>query len=257
MRSAVVAGPGLAASADPEDRESGCDGQQLLVGGVGRNVLEEHADLPLPALEVRAQHRVLVLVGEFGGGEPLGPAAHPELTTPGDAQVTHPLRLAARGDQEPVTVQGQQIHRRAPPLAAGAPSHVQDAGSHDADPGAGHGLDSSVKDVHGEATWLHVAGRWVGAHYLHSLARALLLSKSNVARKGRRSQEQCSRFRLAHATGEEATDEQAATWRAAVTRGVAGRPGHAGWPGRTRHCRSRPAGWGTRRRRSPAALWSP
>src|SRR5690606_27127035 len=51
---------GSAASAaaeagDPEDRVAGGDGEQLLVGGVGAEAVEERADLPLPAAQVGTQ----------------------------------------------------------------------------------------------------------------------------------------------------------------------------------------------------------
>jgi hypothetical protein len=45
----------------------GGDPPKLLVARVGSDAVEERADLPLPALEVGAQDRGLVVVGKLDG----------------------------------------------------------------------------------------------------------------------------------------------------------------------------------------------
>ena len=81
----------------------------LLVGRVRLlTPSKNRPDLPAPLAQVLAQHRRLVRVGHLGGGEALGPAAHPQLALAGGAHVAHPLGLAPRGDQValPSTVSG-------------------------------------------------------------------------------------------------------------------------------------------------------
>src|SRR5262249_34622716 len=79
---------------DLEHREPGGDRRHLGVGGVGADVLEEAADLPLPALQVGAEDRALLGVGQLVGFELLGPAADPQLAAlaarDGGPEVLHP-----------------------------------------------------------------------------------------------------------------------------------------------------------------------
>lgn len=70
--------------------------EQLGVGGIGPQTVEERACLHLPAAQVGPRDLELIAVGELLGEEP--PAAAPEGQ--GDpaaalAQIEHPLRVAA------------------------------------------------------------------------------------------------------------------------------------------------------------------
>src|SRR5262249_18622492 len=127
----------LRARGDPEDRVAGGDLQQLLLGRVGTDAVEEHPDLELPAPHVRAQQLRLLLVGQLGGGERLHAPTDPQLAAARRAHVTHPLRVAARRDQVPLALEREQVHRGAAPLPALAAAHVQDAAPPDADPEPG------------------------------------------------------------------------------------------------------------------------
>jgi len=71
--------PGSLVIGDPEDRVVRGDREQLVVGGVRADSLEEHPDFELPLLEVGAQHARPVLDRHLRGGEPLDPAADPQL----------------------------------------------------------------------------------------------------------------------------------------------------------------------------------
>ena len=48
---------------------SGAIRLELLVGGVGTDAVEEGADLPFPLLQVGAQQRGLLVLGDLGRGE--------------------------------------------------------------------------------------------------------------------------------------------------------------------------------------------
>jgi DSBA-like thioredoxin domain len=85
-----------------ERRVSGRYGPDLVVAGVWPCALEEDPDFCLPPSQVGAQHRYLLLVGEFAAAEALGAPAHPQLVTARGAQVAHPLGFAAGRDQEAV-----------------------------------------------------------------------------------------------------------------------------------------------------------
>src|SRR4029077_15530897 len=109
----------------PEHRVVGRDAPQLLVRRIGADAPEEHADLELPPPEVVAEDRHLFGVGDLDRLEGLHAAAHDQLPSARDADVPHPLRLAARRDEVLRAVAGQQVHGRAAPLARLAPSHAQ------------------------------------------------------------------------------------------------------------------------------------
>src|SRR5438270_14091253 len=101
---------------------------QLLVGGSRADAFEEDAHLDRPALEVRAQDRhLLALVEHLGCAEALRARADQQAALPARAQVAHPLRVPARGDEILLALQAQQVDGRAPRLAARAPAHLQHA----------------------------------------------------------------------------------------------------------------------------------
>ena len=126
QQAAAAVPPVRARLGDPEDRVTGRDLQQLGLGSVRADPVEEHADLELPALEVGPQHARLVRVGELGGGERLGAAAHPQLAAAGGTHVAHPLRLAAGRDQVTLAVQRQRVDRGGAPLPRLAPADGED-----------------------------------------------------------------------------------------------------------------------------------
>src|SRR5580658_951090 len=84
---------------DQEYRVARSDFEQLGVGGVRGNPVEEHPDLHLPAPEVRPQDVGLLLIGQLGRGEALDLLANPEFSASRCAKVAYPLGLATRGDQ--------------------------------------------------------------------------------------------------------------------------------------------------------------
>src|ERR1035438_5668305 len=75
------------------------DGADLIVARVRPGALEEDPDLGLPPLEVGAQDRYFLVVGELSASEALGTLAQPQFAGAGDPQGAHPLGFAAGGDQ--------------------------------------------------------------------------------------------------------------------------------------------------------------
>src|SRR6266545_4382061 len=151
-----------------EDFERGVlarDGTDLLVAGVGPDALEERPDLDLPPLQVRPQHRNLLLVGELPPAERLRPLADAQFPGAGRPQVAHPLALAARRYEVAVAVMLEQVHRRRPPRPTAAALHRQHARAEQAHAVPGQEGDRAVEDVAGEP-----AGRAVVSGHPHSLA---------------------------------------------------------------------------------------
>ena len=66
------------------------DGEQLGVGRVGADAVEEDADFGLPPFQVGAEDRRLVGVGELLGPEVLDLLADPQLTFVRDAAGSSP-----------------------------------------------------------------------------------------------------------------------------------------------------------------------
>ena len=97
------------------------DGEELFVGGVGANPVEEGADLELPALQVGAEHGDLLVVAELAAAERLDLLPHPQLAGASGPEVADPLALTARRDQVAPTVELEQVDRDGAPLAARAP----------------------------------------------------------------------------------------------------------------------------------------
>src|SRR4249920_3524303 len=105
----------------------GADAAQLLLGGVGADTSEEHAHLGLPPLEVGAQDRRLLLVGELRRPERLRASPYTQLSVSRCAQVTNPVRHAPGSDEVTISFVGEEVDGRGPPLAARATAHSQHA----------------------------------------------------------------------------------------------------------------------------------
>src|SRR4051812_33981949 len=99
------------------------------------DAVEEDADLRLPPTEIRAKDVDLLVVAQLCRPEGLGPSPDAQLALAGDAQVAHPLRLAPWGDEIPLTLRGEQVHRRCSPRSARAAADPQLARSPHADTG--------------------------------------------------------------------------------------------------------------------------
>src|SRR4029453_3658350 len=106
----------LEAARDPKDGVQRRDRAQVVVWRIGTDTLKKGADLPSPFLQVRSEKRHLLVVGKFGGGELLDPAALPQAALITRSEVAYPLRLAARRHDVPLAFVLERIHRRAPPL---------------------------------------------------------------------------------------------------------------------------------------------
>src|SRR5215472_3787494 len=130
-----------------ERRVPGCDGTDLVVTRVRPGAFEEDADFRFPSLQVGAQDRYLLVVGELAATEAFGPAAHPQLPGSGGPQVAYPLRFAAGCDQVTMTLVAEQVHRRGPPLAARPALHRQHPPAEDADALRGQEGHHPVEDV--------------------------------------------------------------------------------------------------------------
>jgi hypothetical protein len=85
------------------------DGPELVVGGIRSDPAEEDADLPLPAFEVSAQDRRLIVVGDFDRCEVLAPPTDQQAALSSGAEVAHPLRYAPWGDQVARVFQRQEV----------------------------------------------------------------------------------------------------------------------------------------------------
>src|ERR1700722_11147444 len=149
-----------AASAELEDGVVGGHGSPLGVAGVGRDTLEEHPRLELPAAEVGAQdrhavgHRDLLRRAELAS-----PPQDQHHVPSGVAHVADPLRLAAGGDEVLRPLDRQQVHGDVVQLAGGPAPVLEDAGAPHAHADAGQTLDQRVEDVPGEPAGLLVVGR--------------------------------------------------------------------------------------------------
>jgi hypothetical protein len=97
---------------------------------LGRRVwpysVKELSDLPLPAAQVRAQNRLLLVIRNLDSCEVLAATAEQQIPFACDAQVTHPLSVAARRNQVANAVQSQRVDRIASRLAALATLDFED-----------------------------------------------------------------------------------------------------------------------------------
>src|SRR4051812_40377931 len=123
------------------------DSAQILLWRIGADALKERADLPSPLLQVGAEKRELLVVGELGGGELLSPEALPQAPLTARAQVAHPVCLAPRCHDVPLALVLERIDRRAPPLAALPATHLEHAGARKAHAEASQSRDDWVEDV--------------------------------------------------------------------------------------------------------------
>jgi hypothetical protein len=105
------------AGRQPEHRVVRRDPPKLLIARVRSDAVEEHADLGLPALQVGAEQRRLLVVEELGGGERLGATAKPQPPRAASAEVADPLRVPARRDEVASAVHHQQVDGRTARLA--------------------------------------------------------------------------------------------------------------------------------------------
>src|SRR5262245_23525600 len=136
----------------------GADAPQLVLGGIAAHAAEEDAHLGLPALQVGAQDRRLLLVRDLGRPEPLRAPHDPQLAFTRHAQVANPLRDAPGRNEIANTLVGEEIDGRGPPLAAGAAPHPQLPRAPHADPRPREQCDGRIADVSGEPTGTDVSG---------------------------------------------------------------------------------------------------
>src|SRR3569833_2288599 len=168
-------------SAEPEDRVTRCDLEQLLVGGGRVDAVEDHADLELPAPQVGAQDLRRLLVGHLGRGEDLDPAAEVLLPATGHPHVPNPLRVAAGGHEVALALVPEQVDGRGPPLAALAPTDVKDARAQQA---AAHPGDAVREVVAGDdAKFGRGHGVLLGVR-ASTASRAVLLLENSVHAPG-------------------------------------------------------------------------
>src|SRR5262245_29981058 len=116
-RRPLIATPEGESLLDPEHRVLWRDAGELAVRHVRPAQIEEAAHLEPPALQIGAQDRHLVRVSDLGCTERVASRSQTKLATPGHAQVSHPLRLAARRDQVAHSPVVEQVHWNRAPLS--------------------------------------------------------------------------------------------------------------------------------------------
>src|SRR5262249_50101092 len=131
---------------DAKDGVPARDPTQVVVGGRRRDALEEAPDLESPAREVRSQDRRLVGVVQLDGAERLDAPAESQLATARDADVSHPLGLAARRDQITHAADLHEVHRDDAPLARLPAAYGKVTRSVEADPEPGEERGDAVED---------------------------------------------------------------------------------------------------------------
>lgn len=121
VRSSDGTGASLGDAFDAEDRMAGRDAPQVGVGGLRSDAAEECADLPFPALEVVAQDRNLVVVGQPGRSEALSTPTEQKAALASGTEVADPLRVPAWRDEVAGALESQEVDRTArtprPPAA--------------------------------------------------------------------------------------------------------------------------------------------
>ena len=187
---------------DAEHRVPAGDGAQLLVGGVGADAVEEHADLHLPAPQVGAQDVGLVGVGDLGGAERLDPAADPQLAAsrrPAGCGPTGCRPGARRGSAAPSWSSRLTGVVRHSPLVR--PRTRSSREPHTLMPSRVSAHDDAVEDVPGEPAGLEVAGGGAGCRMLRLMATLLVDIREHCSRSVTQRapcpatcQEHCSRF---------------------------------------------------------------
>src|SRR3954466_4247595 len=97
---------------EAEHREVGRHGSEGLVARVLVDALEELADLPGPAVEVRPEDWQLLGFGQLTRGHRLDPPPDPQLCAAGRPDVADPLGVPAGSDEEPLVVDGEEVDDR-------------------------------------------------------------------------------------------------------------------------------------------------
>src|SRR6266849_9822510 len=113
-------------------RKTGCFGAM-------RATSASEASAPMPpkncfTSHAHSQDRRLLVVGHLINAHILGLPADGESSGAADADIAHPLRLAARGDQVALALEAERVDRGAVPLATLAPLHREHAGPLHAQP---------------------------------------------------------------------------------------------------------------------------
>src|SRR5689334_2410083 len=128
-----------------EHRKPRRDATEILQGGILRDAFEESTDLEPPLLDVEAQDRRLLRIGQLDGADRLPTPPEPELAPAGGAHVAHPLGLAARRHEILPPLVDQQIDGNRAPLAALPSADREHARAVHADPEPGEPLDQPVE----------------------------------------------------------------------------------------------------------------
>src|SRR5712691_11672059 len=166
-------------SDDPKHRMVWCPPSQLLVRGVGVHA-EEPPRLPLPPAQVSAQHRWFHLVRELGYPDLLTPSADLQLRHTGRAQVTHPLRLAAWGQEIPCALDLDRIHWHLLHLTRLPPAHGQHMCATHTESQLGQGYDERIDHARRHGVRLLIV-----CHGCSLLSAAMRTYHTPVQRSGR------------------------------------------------------------------------
>jgi len=135
------------------------DAPELVIAGVRSDTTKERADLPFPTLEVCAQDRDLVVIGELDRGEALSAPAEEQTALASGTEVAYPLRVPARRDEIASAFETQQIDRGTAWLAGLASADLEDPGPRDAQPKARQRGHATVEHVGREPAGTLVALR--------------------------------------------------------------------------------------------------
>src|SRR5436305_7354403 len=96
------------------------DPADFIIGRVRADSPEEDSHFELPLLQVCAQKRWLLLVGDLHSGEGLRAATDAEPALPAGPKVLHPLGMTARRHKVVGAFEFQEVHRGTAPLTGGA-----------------------------------------------------------------------------------------------------------------------------------------
>ncbi len=127
------------------------DRAELVVCRSRRDTAEKHPDLRLPATQVLAEHRNLLITCELVSYPMRSTRAEQEIESPvGGPDVTNPLGFASRCDLVLRTLEREQVHRRPANETRSPTLHLENAAPEHADAHASQSGDRPVKDVTGE-----------------------------------------------------------------------------------------------------------
>src|SRR6266446_3904662 len=121
------------------------DAPKFRFGGLGRDAVEELPRFHLPTSHVLAQDRCLGVVRNLLDPNRLTMAPKTQLTPARSAQVPHPFRLAARGDQISCPTDLHGIHRRCADVSRLSPPYNQEARPTNTQAPARHERDEGVE----------------------------------------------------------------------------------------------------------------